>query len=140
MDQEEQDNLRALAQMMGLFGAELKNIDTKYTEKPSTGSGAEFDATEIIRREKTKNGTTSLTINNQTPNSASLPQTVVVPSSQERKITPTKQQLNSTTLENDPKVVELLTSIKEVLFKIDNNLSKISGMAGKIFSNLNNTK
>lgn len=137
MDQEEQDNLRALAQMMGLFGAELKNIDTKYTEKPSTGSGAEFDATEVIRREKSKNG---LTINNQTPTSISRPQAVVAPLQAERKITPSKQQLSSTISESDPKVVELLTSIKEVLFKIDNNLSKISGMAGKIFSNLNNTK
>jgi uncharacterized protein YacL len=137
MDQEEQDNLRALAQMMGLFGAELKNIDTKYTEKPSTGSGAEFDATEVIRREKSKNG---LTINNQIPTSVSHPQTVVAPLQTERKITSSKQQLSSTISESDPKVVELLTSIKEVLFKIDNNLSKISGMAGKIFSNLNNTK
>ena len=123
--------------MMGLFGAELKNIDTKYTEKPSTGSGAEFDATEVIRREKSKNG---LTINNQIPTSVSHPQTVVAPLQTERKITSSKQQLSSTISESDPKVVELLTSIKEVLFKIDNNLSKISGMAGKIFSNLNNTK
>jgi len=137
MSKEEQDNLRALAQMMGLFGAELKNIDTKYTEKPSTGSGAEFDATEVIRREKSKNG---LTINNQIPTSVSHPQTVVAPLQTERKITSSKQQLSSTISESDPKVVELLTSIKEVLFKIDNNLSKISGMAGKIFSNLNNTK
>lgn len=137
MDQEEQDNLRALAQMMGLFGAELKNIDTKYTEKPSTGSGAEFDATEVIRREKSKNG---LTINNQTPTSVSHSQAVVAPLQTERKITPSKQQLSSAISESDPKIVELLTSIKEVLFKIDNNLSKISGMTGKIFSNLNNTK
>jgi hypothetical protein len=131
-------NLLELAQMASLFGAEMRNIETNYTEKPSTGSGVEFDVRNLIHQEK-------LSINQNNPQFSHSP---VIQT--ENFLTPNKGATipgfqppvrpNPSVNVDRVEMVNLqedLKAIKEILNRINNNLSKISGMAGKIFSNLN---
>lgn len=124
--QEELENIQALAAMASVFGNEFKDLDIKYTDKPSTGSGVEFNLKDLIQREaQSKNGIsiTKPNIKIQTPinNLPAAPMSTVKENS---------------TIHNESLIQEL-QGVKQILLKIDNNLSKISGMAGKIFSNIN---
>ena len=129
---DEPEDLHALAAMASLFGAEMKNIDSKFIEKPHHG-GLEFDPRELVNSARLKNTgadhpkdlrQTSFSNTKQLKTSTS-----VVP-------VLTAEKLFSDT--SDSKLLlEEMQKVKEILYKIDNNLSKISGMAGKIFSNLN---
>ena len=129
---EEPEDLHALAAMASLFGAEMKNIDSKFIEKPHHG-GLEFDPRELVNSARLKNISTDPS---KELRQTSFSNTKQLKTNSSVMPVITDEKLFSNT--SDSKLLlEEVQKVKEILYKIDNNLSKISGMAGKIFSNLN---
>jgi hypothetical protein len=129
-----------------MVGTELNKVDKSFMDRPNIPANkininqfiSQSNLTSPSKRKISPAYLSEAEVQNLVPEPVSqLPNLITEPAPVQplANINPIQQKV---LVNNDYNIVEDIQEIKSVLIKINNNLQKISGMAGKLFCGLNN--